>query len=64
MVAPSQILFTLAVCVVGEAGGITLTFPDEECASLGGEEGGIFCRGGSFNDGTTADAGICVVILL
>lgn len=63
-VAPGQIVFTLAVCGVGEAGDITLTIPGEEGASLGGDEGGILCSGGSFKDRTTADTGICVIILL
>lgn len=62
MVAPSQILFTLELCVVGKAGGITLTISDEEGASLDSDESGLFSSGGSFKDRTTA--GICVFILL
>ena len=67
MVAPSQILFTLAVRAVGDAGDIALTGLDEEGASLGGDEGGVLCGGGggggSSEDGTAADARICVIVL-
>ena len=67
VVAPSQILFTLAVRAVGDAGDIALTGLDEEGASLGGDEGGVLCGGGggggSSEDGTAADARICVIVL-
>lgn len=66
VVAPSQLLFTLALRLVGEAGRVARTIPDEEGASPGGDEGGIFCGGGggSIKDWTAADAGVRVIILL
>lgn len=66
VVAPSQILFTLAVRVVGDDGGIAPTGLGEEGASLGGDEGGVLCGGGgggSSEDGAAADAGSCVITL-
>ena len=63
VVAPSQILFTLAVRVVGDAGGIAPAGLGEEGASLGGDEGGVLCGGGGSEDGTAADAGIRVITL-
>lgn len=62
-VAPGQLLSALVVCVVGEAGGVATTLPDEEGASLGGDEGGILRGEGRTQDGTAAAAGICGVVL-
>ena len=67
VVAPGQVLFTLALGVVGEDAGVTGAVRDEEGTSLGSKEGGISCGAGSsdgLQDGTAANAGICVVILL
>ncbi|TNN70297.1 hypothetical protein EYF80_019511 [Liparis tanakae] len=57
-VAPRQLLFTVDLCA--ETGGVAPVVPGEEGACLGGEEGGLLCRCGGFEDRTTANT-VCVL---
>lgn len=64
MVASSELLFTLAISVGGEAAGVTGAVPDEEGASPGGDKGGVGGGDHGLLDGAVAETGICAIVLL
>lgn len=62
-VAPEQAVLTLAVRVGRDARDVTLTISDKEGASLGSDEGWIFCSGAGFRKRAATNANICSFIL-